>query len=253
VDTRTGPAGLEATRVHSLADAFAVVPDPRSPRGRWHPLVAILLIAACAVTCDADGPTAIWQWVDDADEQVLARLRVRRDPWSGRRSPPSERTIRRVLGLLDPQAVQDAAGTQVAGRLSAAGLGRPPPVREREQRRAERREGSRPPGRPKHRGVGFDGKILRGARCSDGKRVGLLAAAEHDSGAVIAQRAIDTKSNETPELRTLVAGMDLTGTLATADAAHCQRATAEAIVAAQGHYLLILKANQCATRRSCAV
>jgi hypothetical protein len=24
-------------------------------------------------------------------------------------------------------------------------------------------------------------------------------------------------------------------------------------VAAQGHYLLILKANQCATRRSCAV
>lgn len=74
--------------------------------------------------------------------------------------------------------------------------------------------------------------------------MGLLAAAEHDSGAVIAQRAIDTKSNEIPELRTLVAGMDLTGTLATADAAHCQKATAEAIVAAGGHYLLILKANQ---------
>jgi hypothetical protein len=33
VDTRTGSAGLEATRVHSLADAFAVVPDPRSPLG----------------------------------------------------------------------------------------------------------------------------------------------------------------------------------------------------------------------------
>jgi predicted transposase YbfD/YdcC len=230
--------------VRSLADAFAVVPDPRSPRGRWHPLVAILLIAACAVTCDADGPTAIWQWVDDADEQVLARLRVRRDPFTGRRNPPSERTIRRVLARLDPQAVQHAAGTQVAARLSTAGLGRPRPVREREQRRAERREKSRPPGRPTHRGVGFDGKILRGARRPGGKRVGLLAGACHDSGAVIAQRAIDTKSNEIPELRTLVAGMDLTGTLATADAAHCQKATAEAVVAAEGHYLLILKANQ---------
>lgn len=87
VDTRTGPAGLEAARVHSLADAFAAVPDPRSPRGRWHPLVAVLLIAACAVSCDADGPAAIWQWVDDADEQVLARLRVRRDPWSGKAEP----------------------------------------------------------------------------------------------------------------------------------------------------------------------
>ena len=158
--------------------------------------MTILLIAACAVTCDADGPTAIWQWVDDADEQVLARLRVRRDPWSGRRNPPSERTIRRVLTIVDPQAVQDAAGTLVADRLSAAGLGRPPPVREREQRRAERRHRSRPPGRPKQRGVGFDGKILRGARRPGGKRVGLLAGAEHECGVVIAQRSVDTKSNE---------------------------------------------------------
>ena len=38
--------------------------------------------------------------------------------------------------------------------------------------------------------------------------------------------------------------MDLTGILATADAAHCQKATAEAIVAAGADYLLILKANQ---------
>jgi predicted transposase YbfD/YdcC len=230
-----------------LADAFAAVPDPRSPRGRWHPLVAILLIAACATTCDADGVTAIWQWVDDADERVLARLRVRRDPWSGRRVPPSERTIQRVLARLarlDPQTVQDAAGAFLAGRLAAAGLVRPPPVREREQRRAQGRDRCRPRRRPRPRGVGFDGKVLRGARRPSGKRVGLLAGAEHGSGAVIAQRVIDTKSNEIPELRTLVAGMDLAGTVATADAAHCQRATAEAIVAACGHYLLILKANQ---------
>ena len=84
VDARTGPGGLEAARVRSLADAFAGVPDPRAARGRWHPLVAILLIAACAVTCDANGLTAVWQWVDDADEQVLVRLHVRVDPLSGR-------------------------------------------------------------------------------------------------------------------------------------------------------------------------
>ena len=35
--------------------------------------------------------------------------------------------------------------------------------------------------------------------------------------------------------------MDLTGCLLTADAAHCQKATAAAIVAAGGDYLLTLK------------
>jgi hypothetical protein len=187
-----GPAGLPATEVCSLADAFAMVPDPRCARGRWHPLVTILLIATCAVTCDADGLTAIWQWVADADEQVLARLQVRRDPLSGVYRPPSERTIRRVLAAVDPQAVQQAAGAFVTGRLHTAGLHRPPPVAEREQRRAARRQPpTRPPSRPNRTGVAFDGKMLRGARRRDGKLLGLLAGTEHASGNVIAQRAID--------------------------------------------------------------
>jgi predicted transposase YbfD/YdcC len=72
----------------------------------------------------------------------------------------------------------------------------------------------------------------------------LLAGVCHDTGAVIGQCAIDAKTNEIPALRNLIAGMDLTGRLLTADAAHCQKATAEAIVAAGGDYLLTLKANQ---------
>jgi predicted transposase YbfD/YdcC len=229
--------------VRSLADAFAVVPDPRSPLGRWHPLTSILLIAACATTCDANGMTAMWQWVDDADQQTLARLHVRVDPLSGRRRPPSERTIRRVLTRVDPQAVQQAAGAFVASKLQAAGLGKPP-VREREQRRAQRAGPDRPPGRPDRVGVAFDGKTLRGARRRGGRPLGLLAGVEHGSGRVLAQHAIDTKTNEIPQLRTMVAGIDLAGLVATADAAHCQHATAEAIIAAGGDYLLVLKANQ---------
>jgi hypothetical protein len=104
---------------------------------------------------------------------------------------------------VDPQAVQDAAGTFVAARLGAAGLGRAStraPVREREQRRAARAAGDRgrPPGRPKRRRLAFDGKVLRAAR-RGGKRVNLLAAACHDTGAVTAQRVVDGKSNEIPD------------------------------------------------------
>lgn len=246
---KTGPAGLDTTQVASLAEAFATVPDPRSVQGRRHSLTAILLIAACAVTCDADGFTAMWQWATDAPQEVLARLGTRIDPLSGARVVPSERTMRRAVARVDPQAVQDAAGLFVAGRLQAAGLGETSaaaPGREREQRRAARaeRDRSRPPGRPRRARLAFDGKALRGARRRGGRRVNLLAGICHDTGTVIAQRVIDTKSNEIPELRNLIAGMDLTGCLLTADAAHCQKATAAAIIAAGGDYLLTLKANQ---------
>jgi predicted transposase YbfD/YdcC len=230
---------VDPLAVESLADAFAAVPDPRSVQGRRHGLVSILLIAACATTCDADGLTAVCQWAQDAPQQVLARLRVRVDPLTGMRSPPSERTIRRVLARVDPQAVQDAAGAFTAGRSRQAGLGPArPPVQEREQRRARGR--TRPPGRP---AVAFDGKALRGAR-RGGRPVMLLGAARHGTGTVIAQRMVAGKSNEIPELRTMLAGLDLRGALVTADAAHCQRATAEAIVAAGADYLLTVKANQ---------
>jgi predicted transposase YbfD/YdcC len=240
----TGPAEPESAQVDSLAEAFAAVPDPRAPRGRWHPLVEILLIAACAVTCDADGFTAIWQWADDAPPWVLARLRVRIDPLTRTYRPPSERTIRRTIARVDPQRVEQAAGAFIATRLTAVGLGSDvAPVREREARRRGRSAHSRPR-IPPARCLAADGKVLRGARRPDGTQVTLLGTADHTTGTVIAQREIDAKSNETPELRTQLAGMDLTGCLVTADAAHCCKATATAIVAAGGDYLLTLKANQ---------
>lgn len=87
------------------------------------------------MTCDADGFTAIWQWADDAPAGVLARLHVRCDPLTGAPRPPSERTIRRTLALLDPDSLQAAAGrfTDTTRKTTPPTH---PPVREREQRRA---------------------------------------------------------------------------------------------------------------------
>jgi hypothetical protein len=61
----------------------------------------MLLIAACAVTCDADGFTAIWQGANDAPQWVLARLRVHPDPLTGLLRPPPERALRRTLAGAD--------------------------------------------------------------------------------------------------------------------------------------------------------
>src|SRR5262249_44175350 len=101
------------------------------------------------------------QWARDAPQEVLARLGARIDPLTGTRVAPSERTIRRTVAQIDPQAVQDAAGVFVTARLRAVGLGpshaRVSKPSEREQRRAAR---ARPPGRTTRRRLAFDGKVL---------------------------------------------------------------------------------------------
>lgn len=61
---------------------------------------------------------------------------------------------------------------------------------------------------------------------------------------MLAQRAVDNKSNEIPALRALLADRDLRGWLLTADALHAQRETAALILARGGHSLLVVKQNQ---------
>ncbi|MFV5995796.1 ISAs1 family transposase [Streptomyces sp. NPDC056231] len=66
----------------------------------------------------------------------------------------------------------------------------------------------------------------------------------HTSQTVIAQRQIPAKSNEIPAFTPLLNRIDLRGTVITADPMHTQRAHAEHVIAAQGHYLLVVKGNQ---------
>lgn len=79
--------------------------------------------------------------------------------------------------------------------------------------------------------------------------VALLAALHHDNGVVAGQRAVDVKSIEIPALPLLLDSFDLTDTVFTADALHCQRATAAYITGRGGHYVLTVKSNQPGLRR----
>jgi predicted transposase YbfD/YdcC len=74
--------------------------------------------------------------------------------------------------------------------------------------------------------------------------VHLLAGLCQHSGAVLAQLAVDVKTNEIPMLRGLVDTLDITGAVITADALHCQRATAEYIIGRGDHNIFTVKNNQ---------
>lgn len=92
-------------------------------------------------------------------------------------------------------------------------------------------------------GQSVDGKELRGAR-AHGRPICLVSLVRHSSGRVLAQRAVEHKSNEIKAVPLLLEGQELRGTVTTMDALLTQRAIAQQIVRGGGHYLMGVKANQ---------
>jgi hypothetical protein len=159
---RCRPAATSRTP-HLLA-YLATIVDPRKCAGRRHPLVAILAMAAAAVLTGARSMVAIAEWA--AAARPAGPGRARRPPRVRDRWPvPAEATIRRTLASLDAEALTRAIGAWLADR-----------------------EG--PDQHRRRRAVAVDGKTLRGAR-RDGRQVHLLAAMEHTSRKVLAQREVD--------------------------------------------------------------
>ena len=227
-DLPAGDRALLAGPVPGPAGYLALVPDPRDPRGVRHTLTSLLLAAIAAVLAGARSLTAIGEWVADAPPQVLAALGVRRDPLTGRFEPPDEATIRRVLETVD------AAPLTPRWDPGCAPGGCGPLTRART-------------GPRQRRAVAVDGKAVRGTRhaSSDGQAVHLLAAADQQASAVLAQAPVDGKTNEITQFAPLLEPLDLTGCVVTADALHTQREHAEFLVRRKGaHYILVVKKNQ---------
>jgi predicted transposase YbfD/YdcC len=139
---------------------------------------------------------------------------------------PSETTIRRTLARLNAEALAAAIGAWLADR-------------DRPDRR--------------RRAVAVDGKTLRGAKRDDGRQVHPLAAMDHATRAVLAQRQVDGAPGEVPGFRPLLADLDLAGVVVTADALQTHPEAAEFLVRhKQAHYLFVVKANQPTLLDRCA-
>ncbi|MFF5233622.1 ISAs1 family transposase [Dactylosporangium sp. NPDC000521] len=88
-----------------------------------------------------------------------------------------------------------------------------------------------------------------GARREDGRHVHLLSALDAGTGVVLAQVAVDAKSNEIPAFAPLLDAVEtvlgtLAGVLFIAAALHTQTRHADEVTARQAHLMVQVKANQ---------
>ena len=212
---------LDEAQVLALVEVLALVPDRRAAAGRRYRLAFLLAAALTAVLAGARTISAVARRTGSADEAFLRRLGA-----TGAYLRPAGTTFARAFAVLDGDDVDLICGAWLAGLLA-------------------RSEAPHPGGGARLPVLAADGKTVRGAR-RPGRRQGpqLVCLYRIDAGCVLGQVATSSKNGEGPALRRLLAKVDLTGLTVTADALHCQRATAQAIVAAGGHYLLFVKDNQ---------
>lgn len=204
-------------RLDELRQLLLGLPDFRTATGKRHQLVTIVSIAICATLCGARSYLAIAEWAARCTQSMLRRFRARYDMGTKKFISPSEPTIRRVLQNIDSQAVDNG----LTGWVMNVTQG------------------------DKNSLIAVDGKTLKGAKDSSGKQVQLLTAFLCNPGVVISQRKIDSKTNEIPEIKPLLAPLKIAGSIITADAMHTQTDTAKFIVEEKrANYVFTVKDNQ---------
>jgi len=192
---------------------FADLDDPRTGNAQRHDLLEVLLIALAATLCGAETCVDMADF-GEAKEPFLRRfLRLEG-------GTPSHDTFSRIFRRLDPDAFEAAFGRFVqafGGEIEAAGGV-----------------------------VAVDGKTARRSfdKQNGSRPLHLVSAWAVEQRLVLGQRKVDGKSNEISALPELLALLSLEGQIVTADAMHCQKATAEVIVERGGDYCLALKGNQ---------
>ena len=186
--------------------------DTRDARGKVYPLSRILAWVLLARLCGENTPHGIFEWVR-LREQALVRLFQCKHART-----PCLNTYRVILGeVVSQEELQEAFQrfllTRYGGQRSVL--------------------------------VAIDGKTMRGTIPSGATSgVQLLAAYLPEEGVVLAQVAVDAKSNEIGAAPKLLERLELKNRVVCGDAMHTQRPVSVQIMGAGGDYLWFVKDNQ---------
>jgi predicted transposase YbfD/YdcC len=192
----------------SLLECLATIPDPRKPRGRIHPLTAVLSLAVVAMLAGCKSLEAIAQFGRDHGAGLAHALGFRR------KKTPAKSTLSEIFRAIDLDAFEAAL---------RAWMQTPPAT---------------------GRAMAIDGKTLKGSRDGDVPGVHLLAAFVPHSAAVLGQLRVDAKTNEHKAALQLLGVLPVQGKVVSGDAMFTHRDFAQAVRDGGGDYLLFVKDNQ---------
>jgi len=197
---------LGSIRIH-----FSKLEDPRLDRQKLHQLMDIIVIAICAVICGAEN------WVD------IANFGKARKEWFKKflelpNGIPSHDTFGRVFSLLNANAFEACFfdWVQAVNHITSGQV------------------------------IAIDGKELRQSYDTvlGQKAIHLVSAWANDNRLILAQRKVDSKTNEITAIPELLDVLELAGCIVTIDAMGCQTAIARKIIERKADYILAVKENQ---------
>jgi DDE_Tnp_1-associated/Transposase DDE domain len=194
----------------TLLEVLAHLDDPRKPRGRRHPLSAILSLTVLAMLTGAKSYEAIAQFGRDKGAALAHALGFRRG------KTPCKSTFSELFRDLDIAGFEAALARWVAARLTPE-------------------EG---------RTLALDGKTVRGSKEGGIPGQHLVAADAADVRAVLGQLRVDAKTNEHKAALELLGLLPIEGRILTGDAMFCQRDLCARVIAGGGDYVWVVKDNQ---------
>jgi hypothetical protein len=194
----------------SLMELLEGLHDPRSAKGRRHPLPALLALAVVAMLAGMTSYEAIVDYGRERGGEFLQLLGFTR------RRGLCKATYSRVFRRIDAADFEARVGRWLRGRLA--------------------------PEDACH--VCLDGKTARGSRDGQTPGVHLLSAYAPEAKAVLAQLRVDAKTNEHKAALELLGVLPIEGKVVTGDAMFTHRDVCATVIDGGGDYVLPVKDNQ---------
>ena len=204
---------MHLTNSCNLFSILDQVTDPRGRQGQRHPFTAMLATIICATLCGARGFKPIAQWIRSQEPSTWH--------WFGfKRKPPCANSFTNLLKLIGPAEFERIL-LQWTETLDGIEI-------DEESLQA----------------VSIDGKSLCGTLQTHKRAVHLLAAFDQQTGYVLSQTSVDSKTNEAKTALHLLKTLVLKGKVIVGDAMFCQREVCQQILDSGGDYFVVVKDNQ---------
>ena len=204
-----------------LEDALEVLETEREYDGYFCSIKDAVIIVILGSLCDLQSVKKIHQWA------VSAHVKKFLTETFGIKRIPCYWWLLSLLAIVTPESLNQCSSIYRRVCLEA-------------EEEVQSKKKSKP------LTIAIDGKEIR----STGKMkkydspLHIVSAHIGELGLTLAQKTVESKSNEIPAVQKLVKELAIPGCMVVADALNCQIQTAEAIVEAKANYLLSAKGNQ---------